>query len=127
MRYPVAALTAALLISTVAPGPAMAECNSSDRIVHREAECLHAWKKRKPQCWWGPVWACFLTEVSVRNECPDLGRVVAKVDLKDAEDMTIYLPDGHTWRESTLSEVRDIYCCSDLGHCNRPDEAERQQ
>ena len=80
---------------------------------HRDAECLDAsWTNRG------------IFEKSpfrVQNRCAAYGKVVAKVDLVAASDLTLHLTDGrrkggHAWRQ-----IKSITCCSDIGICNRSD------
>ena len=54
--------------------------------------------------------------------CPSLGRVVAKVDLAEEMDRTLYLDNGAKRTGQTKFRIRWIYCCSDLSTlCNRSD------
>ena len=88
-----ARLTASLLAAlglaaavAILPAPADAACGKSERVSHRDAECLNAWRENKG--------AFTKNKFHVRNMCPAYGRVVAKVDLKDAMDRTLHLATG---------------------------------
>ena len=89
------------------------QCSRPERVDHRDAECLDAsWKNR----------GIFKKSTfRVQNRCATYGKVVAKVDLVAASDLTVHLTDGrrkggHAWRQ-----IRSISCCSDVGICNRSD------
>lgn len=90
-----------------------AACEKKHRVSHRDAECLTAsWTHGIPP----------MRTFRVRNRCPDLGKVVAKIDLVGARDRTWHLHDGDTRHGSTTHRIRDISCCSDLSAtCNRSD------
>ena len=108
----IAVVAAALILSL--PSTASAnQCSRPERVDHRDAECLDAsWTNRG------------IFEKSpfrVQNRCAAYGKVVAKVDLVAAGDLTLHLTDGrrkggHAWRQ-----IRSITCCSDIGICNRSD------
>ena len=111
LRYGLAAAMLSLLFS----GVAQAACEWSDRIDKDEAECLSGeWTNR--------TWPDKDT-ASVKNECSELGTVVAKVDRKDAKDWTKWLEgDGEVNMSGADGNVRGIYCCSDLSDlCNKSD------
>ncbi len=92
-----------------------AACGKKHRVSHRDSECLSAWWENhnstfKPNTY------------NVRNNCASQGRVVAKVDLKEEMDRTLYLDHGATRTGHTKFRIRWIYCCSDLSTlCNRSD------
>ena len=113
-RHPILGLLAFALIMVVA-GTAYASCTGSNRIDRDDAECLSGW-------WDNNSWPKKST-FGAQNLCPDWGKVVAKVDIKDAGDRTWHLADGDKRRSSTSNTVRDIYCCQDLGDkmCNKAD------
>ena len=92
-----------------------AACGVRDRGSHRDSECLQAWWDNKNDRY-------EYNTYHVRNMCPDLGRVVAKVDLREARDRTPHLDNGQ-WRIGyTDNRIDWIYCCSDLSTlCNRSD------
>ena len=109
-----AALALAVVILALPAVPANAACGNSERISHRDSECLEAW--------WENKGAFRKSKFHVRNMCPDYGRVVAKVDLKNVMDRTLHLDDGNWRNGSTGHRIRWISCCSDLGDlCNRSD------
>ena len=106
----------AILAASFLLFPADAEasqCSRGDRVDHRDAECLDAsWTNRG---------TFEKSPFRVQNRCAAYGKVVAKVDLVAASDLTLHLTDGrrkggHAWRQ-----IRSITCCSDLGICNRSD------
>ena len=113
-RYPILGLLAFILIVAVA-GAAYASCTGSNRVARSNAECLSGW-------WDNNNWPSNST-FGARNLCPDWGKVVAKVDIKNAGDKTWYLSGGNARRGSTSHTVRNIYCCQDLGDkmCNKAD------
>ena len=104
--HPVSAVFALAMVAALA-GQAHASCGSSQRIDHDDANCLDAgWNNSTDWASNGKVWA--------RNECPDHGTVVAKVDIKDGKDKTWYLHDGDKKSEGTsLLNTRNVYCCAD--------------
>lgn len=113
-RHPILGLLAFALIVAVA-GDAYASCTGSNRVDRDNAECLNGW-------WDNNSWPKKST-FGAQNQCPDWGKVVAKVDIKNAGDKTWHLGDGNSRTGSTSSTVRDIYCCKDLGDkmCNKGD------
>ena len=92
-----------------------AACGVRDRVSHRDSECLQAWWDNKNDRY-------EYNTYHVRNMCSELGRVVAKVDLREARDRTPHLDNGQ-WRFGyTNNRIDWIYCCSDLSTlCNRSD------
>ena len=106
------AFALAALALYAAPGDAA--CEKKYRVSHSEAECLTAS--------WTHSGAPPIRMFRVRNRCPDIGKVVAKIDLAGARDRTWHLHDGDTRHGSTTHRIRDISCCSDLSAtCNRSD------
>ena len=108
--------TFALLLAFASAGPAHANCGKKYRIKHGDAECLTAkWDNSKD-------WLS-RSEYEIKNKCSSLGTVVAKIDIKNLWDRTVYLSDDE-WEESSLgfADIRHIYCCTDLSDlCNRSD------
>ena len=105
---------AAAMLSLLAAGSAQAACEWADRIDKDAAECLSGG-------WQNQAWPNKDT-AWVRNECSELGTVVAKVDRKDAPDWTKWLEgDGRVNFSGSQGNIRGIYCCSDLGICNEAD------
>ena len=93
---------------------AFASCTGSNRIWHNSAECLVAeWESKSwPQTSW----------FRVGSSCPEFGKVVAKVDIKNASDRTIHLTNSNSRSGSSTHSIRGIYCCKDVGDlCNYPD------
>ena len=108
----IALLAGVLLLLPVSA--AAGSCSAGNRVNHRDAECLYAWWKNRGLLKKSPY--------HVSNQCPELGRVVAKVDLVSASDRTIHLTDGIPRDGDTRHRIRNIYCCSDLSAaCNRSD------
>ena len=110
-------LAAALAVPALVLSAAAAEaaCGISDRVSHRDAECLSA-------SWDNYSGITFDNTYRVRNMCPDLGVVVAKVDVRQDMDRTRHLHDGTERTGYTEGRIRWIYCCSDLSAaCNRSD------
>ena len=109
----------ALVVVAVLADQAHASCGSSQRIDHDDANCLDAgWDNSTNWLSHGKVWA--------RNECPDHGTVVAKVDIKSGKDKTWYLHDGDKKSSGTnVLNTRNVYCCSDLSDlCDTSDLSE---
>ena len=98
----------ALVLTAVLAGQAHASCGKSQRIDHDDANCLDAgWNNSTNWASTGKVWA--------RNECPEHGTVVAKVDIKGGKDKTWYLSDGDKKSAGTnVLNTREVSCCSDL-------------
>ena len=98
----------ALVLTAVLAGQAYASCGKSQRIDHDDADCLDAgWDNSTNWLSHGKVWA--------RNECPEHGTVVAKVDIKGGKDKTWHLSDGDKKSEGTsILNTRNVSCCSDL-------------
>ena len=115
--FTLAMLALALVLSGVAVEQAEASCGSSKRVSHRDAACLYAeWDN-------SGTWPAQRADYEVQNLCPEFGRVVAKVDVKNSGDKTLNLDDGSS-RGGTIigSHVRWIYCCKDLSFlCSRND------
>ena len=116
MKRLLIALAAAFLLATMTMAAAHAACEPRHRIPHGESECLSAeWKNHRPTVtnvpWnWG----------TARSSCSDLGRVVAKVDLRGTSDRIWHLHDNNVRRHNTSARIRHVYCCRDLGVCHRP-------
>ncbi|MCY4551431.1 MAG: hypothetical protein OXC28_24055 [Defluviicoccus sp.] len=89
------------------------QCSRSERVNHRDAECLYAWWKNRGLLKKSPF--------HVRNQCSEYGKVVAKVDLASASDRTLHLIDDNPRDGDTRHRIRGISCCSDMGICNRSD------
>ena len=109
-------LAIAFLAATLLLLPADAaagQCSGQNRVDHADAECLYAW--------WNNRGLLRNSPWHVSNQCPAYGKVVAKVDLVAARDRTIHLPDSLPRDGDTRHRIRGIYCCSDMGVCNRSD------
>ncbi len=92
-----------------------AACGVRDRVSHRDSECLSA-------SWHNSSTMAVNNTYSVRNMCPELGRVVVKIDLRQDMDRTLHLHNGYERTGYTEARIRWIYCCSDLSTaCNRSD------
>ena len=96
------------------PRGAQAACESSKRISHRDSNCLTAsWTNRH----WPNA-----TELRVKSECASYGKVVVKIDVKNAADWTWHLNTATTLHRKGFFRVREISCCSDLSDfCNASD------
>ena len=123
MRRLLTALAAGLVLSTMTAGAAFADCDAENRIKHDRAECLHG-KVKKPRpitiIWDGPI-AFLHNVVEVRNDCLNFGTVVAEIDIKGGPDLHYTLVSGTTESHTIRSKINGIYCCSDLGICQRDD------
>ncbi len=109
------AASLAVPVLVLSAAAAQAACGVRDRVSHRDAECLSA-------SWDNYSGTALDNTYRVRNMCPDLGRVVAKVDVRHDMDRTRHLPDGIERTGYTEGRIRWIYCCSDLSAaCNRSD------
>ena len=99
----------------VVAGAASASCGISDRVGFVGASCLHAW-------WDNNNWPKKSTfGAQVQNDCHEWDKVVAKVDLKDCSDKTWHLTNTNKRRGSEACRVNGIYCCKDMGICNKFD------
>ena len=92
--WPFAAVALAVAVLALLAIPAEAACEKSKRVSHRDAECLSAGQ--------GTRAASKLNSFHVQNMCPAYGRVVARVDLRDARDRTLTLDDGARRDDSTI-------------------------
>ena len=103
----VSAMFALVLMAALA-GQAYASCGKSQRIDHDDANCLDAgWNNSTNWLSHGKVWA--------RNECPEHGTVVAKVDIKGGKDKTWHLSDGDKKSAGTSTTVADfVVVCSEM-------------
>ena len=113
---PLCAIAAAALLtlSLAIPRGAQAACESSKRISHRDSNCLTA-------SWTNRHWPNS-TEFRVKSECASYGKVVVKIDLKNAADFTWHLNTDTTLHRKGFFRVREISCCSDLSDfCNASD------
>ena len=101
---------------------AHAACESSKRLHGGFAQCLEA------QTWQTSCgWLCKEHHFKARNRCHDLGKLVAKVDIRNENDVTWTFPIYDTsWKQGVNSGVdpyvRGVYCCTDLSElCNPSD------
>ena len=105
----------AFVVLVLQAAAAEAACGKKHRVSHRDSECLSAWWENHNSMYQHNVY-------HVRNMCSSQGRVVAKVDLAEEMDRTMYLDNGATRTGQTKFRIRWIYCCSDLSTlCNRSD------
>ena len=112
--WPFAAVALAVAVLALLAIPAEAACEKSKRVSHRDAECLSAGQGNRA--------ASKMNSFHVQNMCPAYGRVVARVDLRDARDRTLTLDDGARRDDSTIHRIGGISCCSDSSTlCNRSD------
>ena len=112
--WPFAAVALAVAVLALLAIPAEAACEKSKRVSHRDAECLSAGQGNRA--------ASKMNSFHVQNMCPAYGRVVARVDLRDARDRTLTLDDGARRDDSTIHRIGGIFCCSDSSTlCNRSD------
>ncbi len=94
---------------------ANAACGISDRISHRDANCLRAEWHNPPVPVFGST-----TWYAVKNMCVSNGKVVAKVDIENGTDRTLHLADSQERSDTTWTRIRWIYCCTDLSDlCSR--------
>ena len=111
-----------------------AACEESHRVSDADAQCmtLETWSTGgesltpRPRPWKeeAPLTKPMQHYVKVKNECPEWGKVVVKVDLENQTDVTWELTDGN-WREYAWTEpkrVKSVACCSDLSDlCSKTD------
>ena len=102
---------AVIALALAVSGEAQAACEMNERISHRDSDCLTAeWTNR--------TWPN-RTELTVKSECQAYGKVVAKIDVKNASDLTWHLNNGVMRRKMGFFRVREVSCCSDLSDlCN---------
>ena len=116
MKVPGTVMVLAIAVLAALPEQASASCERSQRISHRDAECLAAE-------WHNPRGLNVLMEWSwykVRNYCASLGTVVVKVDVEAAKDFTEYLEDSVMRSGESRMRIRWIYCCADLSDLCSP-------
>ncbi|TGG93001.1 MAG: hypothetical protein ERJ67_05040 [Aphanocapsa feldmannii 277cV] len=65
--------------------------------------------KNKGNSFWNPRW-----EAWARNLCSDQGKIVVKVDVKNAKDKTWHLTGSGKREDSGYGRVRGVYYCKDL-------------
>ena len=110
------AATVAIAILVMLPAHASASCESSKRTSHRDANCLEAE-------WHNPPGMLIVFQTAwyrVRNLCSSQGTVVAKVDVRDGKDRTLYLKNSELREGYPPTTTRWIYCCKDLSDlCSR--------
>lgn len=103
-----------LVLSVLAVSQVDASCTGSNRISYRAAQCLDADWENTDYFFGSSFW--------VRNECTAYGRVVAKIDLKNANDKTWTLDTGDRRSGESHAKVSGIYCCRDRSTlCNYSD------
>ncbi len=112
---PLVAAALAVPVLVLSAAAVEAACGVRDRVSHRDSECLRA-------SWHNSSTMAVNNTYSVRNMCPELGRVVVKIDLRQDMDRTLHLHNGYERTGYTEARIRWIYCCSDLSAaCNRSD------
>ena len=116
VNRPIGLMALAVLAATaLAPGSAYAACGSSNRIASSSANCLSAGWDNGTHLWTHSY-------VEARNDCSDLGTVVAKVDIRDGRDFTWHLTNGNIRYGQSDHNFRGVYCCSDLSDlCSKSD------
>ena len=60
---------------------------------------------------WNPRW-----EAWARNLCADQGKIVVKVDIKNAKDKTWHLKGSGKSKDSGYGRGRGVHYCKDLSH-----------
>ena len=112
----VAILSAMLLM--LPPSDGHASCERSKRINHSKVDCLTA------QQWETRGFFSRRSYAKTRNLCPEWGRVVAKVEIRNGADATWGLTDSR-WRQGSWAppkKVREVSCCTDLSDlCSKSD------
>ena len=103
----------ALLTAATAAGPAVANppggCARDYRLKPQYVPCMDGGYKNKGNSFWSPRW-----EAWARNLCSDKGKIVAKVDVKNAEDKTWHITNSNKREDSGYGRVRGIYYCLDI-------------
>ncbi|TGG96851.1 MAG: hypothetical protein ERJ67_00440 [Aphanocapsa feldmannii 277cV] len=106
----VATLALAAALATEAHA---SSCEAGQKIDHRKADCLSA-------NWNNSLWGQHTAKV--KNECASFGTVVAKVEMKDAEDVILHLESDKTQRRMVDADITGVACCTDLSdYCNKPE------
>ena len=67
--------------------------------------------KNKGNSFWNPKWYAW-----ARNLCSDKGKIVVKVDVKNAKDKTWHLNGSRKRKGSGNGHMRGVYYCKDLSH-----------
>lgn len=117
----VGALAAATLaLSMLVANPALADgsahdsndavdkggrCNGADRLPKDAATCLTAsWDNTGNADWWGGTFR-------VKNECGDIGKMIAHVDVKDETDLHVHLDNSTAIDSGAQNDINSITCC----------------
>ena len=112
------AMTAAALLLAAPASQAQVACGPSQRVSDADADCMDS------QTWESGGFWNRRTHFKARNQCPDFGKVVVKVDIEGGTDKTWHLIDGE-WKEDSVrfpSTVESVTCCSDLSDlCSKSD------
>ena len=104
-------LAVVLMLLAATSGPVLASCGKSQRIRPSEAPCMEGGYKNKGNSFWNPRW-----EAWARNLCSDQGKIVVKVDVKNAKDKTWHLTGSGKRKDRGKGRVRGIYYCRDLSN-----------
>ena len=110
----------ATLALTLVGVHAQAACESNQRISDADSDCLES------EQWHSYIGSQRRDHYKARNLCHDLGKMVAKADIKNGADQTRTFNYGFTgWREGHATSprsVQSVTCCTDLSTlCNRAD------
>ena len=100
-----------LAFTAVSAGQVHAACGKSKRMQHYNADCLEASYKNRG---WPRS-----SSASAKNLCPELGKVVVKVDIRGWQDRTWHLSTDQKRSFSSDVHIRGVFCCKDLSDlCN---------
>ena len=122
MKCTVGAL--ALLGSLAIAAASHASCTGSDRLTIAESNCLDG--DHTNTCTLRAFGKCIghSSTYWVQSSCWWSGTVVAKIDIAGAADKTWHIENAARRSGSSSSnKTRGVYCCNDLGLCNRPGSA----
>ena len=104
-------LAVMLTLLAVTSEPVLALCEKSARIHPDKVPCMEGGYKNKGNSFWNPSWKAW-----ARNLCSDKGKIVVKVDVKNAKDKTWHLKGSGKRKDSGYGRVRGVYYCEDISH-----------
>ena len=99
-------------------GASHASCTGGNRISVGSADCLSAGYSNTCDSRMFGKCVSYTSSFWAQKVCTGGRKVVAKIDLKSATDLTWHLTNTGTRNGSASYKVNGIYCCRDLGRCD---------
>lgn len=118
MKWRVGAL--ALVGSLAIVGASHASRTGNDRLTIAESDCLDG--SHENTCTYRALGKCLghSSTYRIQDPCRWLGTAVAKIDIAGAADKTWHIENADRRSgESRYNKTGDVYCCDDLGLCDR--------